>query len=814
VQPEHPTEEIKHLRRCINDLVSVLTLPAIWSGGEPFQIVHTLLDTLLHMLRLDVVYVRFNNVAGEAPSETVRVEDSRRSGLQPQEICQALNHSFGDDPREWPPLLRIRIGDGDMTLAPFRLGLHGEIGVMIAGSARGEFPEETDGLLLSVAANQASIGLHEARLLIEQKRITGELDQRVAQRTKELAEANEELRLQVGLLQHIPVAAWTLEPDGTPDFVNQNWLEYTGQTLDYVQSNSEAWMAAIHPQDRENISRSFWDGVRSGRGFTMEARFRRAEDGTYRWHLNRAVALRDAEGKILRFVGTSTDIEDLKQSQEDLREADERTRLIIDTALDAVVTMDTHGKVTSWNKQAEIIFGWNPAETVGRHMADMIIPEQHRTAHARGLRHFLATGEGPILRRRIEITAIRRSGVEFPVELEVVPMKLGQHWIFSAFIRDITESKLAEEKLRQSELNLRQMTETIPEMLWSATPDGAIDYCNARVLDYAGLSGGEIMGSGWTTLLHPDDVDQASRDWMSSVTTGAPYQIEVRALRASDRTYRWCVMSALPLLDQQGRILKWYGTVVDMHDWKQAQEDLRNTQAELAHMTRVMTMGELAASIAHEVNQPLAAIIASGDSCTAWLANDPPNLDRARAASARMIQAATQASDIVQRTRAFFKKASSAMVTLEINEAIEEALQLIRGEILRKDVSLYTRLDRHLPKVSGDRVQLEQVILNLIMNGMDAMAADSQPKQLVIQSTWKEPGDILVSVADTGPGIPAEHMDKMFNPFFTTKPEGMGMGLSISRSLIEAHGGRLWVTPNQPRGAVFHFALPVTTASE
>jgi C4-dicarboxylate-specific signal transduction histidine kinase len=278
--------------------------------------------------------------------------------------------------------------------------------------------------------------------------------------------------------------------------------------------------------------------------------------------------------------------------------------------------------------------------------------------------------------------------------------------------------------------------------------------------------------------------------------------------------YRWCVTSALPLLDQQGRILKWYGTVVDMHDWKQAQEDLRNTQAELAHMTRVMTMGELTASIAHEVNQPLAAIIASGDSCTAWLAASPPNLDKARAASARMIQAATQASDIVQRIRAFFKKTSSAKVSLGINEAIEEALQLIRGEILRKDVSLQTELDRHLPKVSGDRVQLEQVILNLIMNGMDAMvAADSQPKQLVIQSAWKEPSDVLVSVSDTGPGIPAEHMSKMFNPFFTTKPQGMGMGLSISRSLIEAHGGRLWVTPNQPRGAVFQFALPVETAS-
>ena len=157
----------------------------------------------------------------------------------------------------------------------------------------------------------------------------------------------------------------------------------------------------------------------------METRFRRAQDGTYRWHLNRAVALRDAEGKILRFVGTSTDIEDLKQSQENLRRAEEKTRLIIDTALDAVITMDARGTITSWNKQAEIVFGWSDSEAIGQRMADMIIPERQRMAHERGLRHFLATGDGPILRRRIEITAVRRSGVEFPVELEVMPMKAG-----------------------------------------------------------------------------------------------------------------------------------------------------------------------------------------------------------------------------------------------------------------------------------------------------------------------------------------------------------------------------------------------------
>jgi PAS domain S-box-containing protein len=805
MQPGDVAEEIKRLQRCNNDLVSLFALPAMWSGGEPAQIVQTLLDALVRMLQLDLVYVRLRGSGGQAPIEMV----------QPHEIGEAFKQWLGAGPREWPRLIRNPISGRDISILPLGLGLQGEIGEIVAGSERPDFPQQTERLILSVAANQASIGLQEARLLGEQKRVASELDRRVAQRTRELAQANEELQLQVGLLQRIPVAAWTLGPDGTPDFVNQNWLEYTGQALDYVRSNPEAWMTAIHPEDREKASSSFWGGVRSGQGFTFEARFRRVDDGAYRWHLNRAVVLRDAAGGVLRFVGTSTDIDDLKQSQDDLRRADERTRLIVETALDGVVTMNSQGLITSWNEQAEIIFGWSEAEAIGRRMAAMIIPEQHRTAHEAGLRHFLASGEGPILRRRIEIMAVRRSGAEFPVELEVVPVRLRHEWVFSAFIRDITESKLAEEKLRASELHLRRMTETIPEMLWSATAEGAVDYCNTRVLDYTGFPAEELMGDGWIKLLHSDDGDQATRVWRSCVASGAPYRVEVRAYRLAGRMYRWCVMSALPLLDQQGRIVKWYGTVVDMHDWKQAQEDLRNTQAELAHMARVMTMGELTASIAHEVNQPLAAIVASSDSCSAWLSNDPPNLDKARAAARRIILAATQASEIVQRLRALFKKTTAMTAPVDMNAVIEDTISLVHHETERNKIFLRTELDPGVPSVRGDRVQLQQVILNLAMNGIEAISGvDTEPKRLMIRSTLSNTRELLVSVEDTGRGIETEHADRLFAPFFTTKAQGIGMGLPICRSIIEAHGGRLWAAKNEPRGAVFQFALPVAAPSE
>jgi C4-dicarboxylate-specific signal transduction histidine kinase len=264
------------------------------------------------------------------------------------------------------------------------------------------------------------------------------------------------------------------------------------------------------------------------------------------------------------------------------------------------------------------------------------------------------------------------------------------------------------------------------------------------------------------------------------------------------------------LLDQQGRIVKWYGTVVDMHDWKQAQEDLRNTQAELAHMARVMTMGELTASIAHEVNQPLSAIIASGDSCSAWLSNDPPNLDKARAATSRIIQAATQASEIVQRLRALFKKTTSITASVDMNAVIEDTISLVHHEAERNRIFLRTELHPGVPSVSGDRVQLQQVILNLAMNGIESIAGqDYEPKRLMIRSTLLNTGELLVSVEDTGLGIEAEHTDRLFAPFFTTKPQGIGMGLPICRSIIEAHGGRLWANKIEPRGAAFHFALPI-----
>ena len=701
VQPEHPAEEIKRLQRCINDLVGVFALPAVWSGGDPSQIVRTLLDVLLGMLRLDFIYLRLKDTGRGAPIEMVRVAQSRQLIVQANEIGESLNHWLGPDPQKWAPLVRNHIGEGDISMVPLRLGLHGEIGVIVAGSQRADFPEQTERLVLNVAANLAAIGLREARLLNEQKQIADILDQRVAQRTEELARANEELKKEIA---------------------ERKWAE-----------------------------------------------------------------------------------QELKQSEV-------RKSAIVDSALDCIVTIDHEGRITEFNPAAGRTFGYRREEVVGKPLADVIIPPSLREKHRQGLARYLTTGEPQVLGRNIEMTAVRADGSEFPVELAITRIPLDGPPSFTGYLRDITARKQADQNLRASELSLRQLTETIPEMLWSASPDGAIEYCNSRVLDYSGFSAEKIMGSGWTALLHPDDVDGTVRAWTSCVATGVPYRVEVRMFHAADRTYRWCVTSALPLLDARGRILRWHGTVVDMHDWKQAQEALRNTQAELAHMTRVMTMGELTASIAHELNQPLASIMTNGQTSLRWLGQPTLDVKKIQELTKRVVADAQRASEIIDRIRAMAIRRAPQQTLLSLGDLIEESMLFLRHEFQSRGVSVSFDLTPELPKVVGDRTQLQQVIVNLAINAVQAMG-QSGGRNILVRTTLSDPDMVCCAIEDSGPGIEPKNLPRLFESFFTTKDTGMGMGLPICRSIVEAHEGHIRADNDSALGgARFSFALPANGA--
>jgi PAS domain S-box-containing protein len=361
-------------------------------------------------------------------------------------------------------------------------------------------------------------------------------------------------------------------------------------------------------------------------------------------------------------------------------------------------------------------------------------------------------------------------------------------------------------QLRRQERKLRDVIETMPTFAWTALPDGSVDFVNLHWQEYTGLSTDRTVGSGWQAAVHAADLKRHAEKWRVSLATGEPFENEVRYRRAADEQYRWFLTRAVPLRDQRGKILKWYGTSTDIEDRKRAEQERETLRTDLAHMNRVSMMGELTASLAHEIKQPIAAAITSANSCMEWLAHEPPNLDRARAAAARIDKYGNRAADIIDHLRSLYKKAPPQRELVEVNEIIREMVELLRAEANQYAVSIRTDLVADLPKIRADRVQLQQVFMNLILNAIEAMKETGGV--VTVKTQLGENGQLLISVSDTGVGLPKEKTEQIFDAFFTTKTQGSGMGLSISRSIVESHGGRLWATANNGRGATFHFTLP------
>ena len=356
------------------------------------------------------------------------------------------------------------------------------------------------------------------------------------------------------------------------------------------------------------------------------------------------------------------------------------------------------------------------------------------------------------------------------------------------------------------------MLQNIPVAAWSVMPDGTPDIVNQLWYEYTGQTP-EYVNShpeAWMATLHPEDRESASRSYWEGIRSGRGFTMEARFLRARDGAYRWHLNRAVPVRDTEGNIVRLVGTSTDVHDWRQAQEALRNTQTEFAHMTRVMTMGELTASIAHEVNQPLGAMVTSAAAGARWLATKPPQMDKARRALERIANDGKRAAEVIRRIRALMKRQAPRKEWLDINETILEVIALAQYQLRRNAILLETRLGHHLPLVRGDRVQLQQVLLNLIINAIEAMSGiKERPRELTIVSVSDGPDTVSVEVRDSGTGLDPEHAPHVFDPFYTTKAEGLGIGLSISLSIVEAHGGRLSAAANAPHGTVFLFSLPV-----
>ncbi len=564
VQPEPGSDEIKLLRRCINDLVGLLALQAVWSGGSPSQIAQTLVDALFGMLHLDLMYVRLGS--GDTPVEIVRAAESYAAPA-PHEVGQILGRRLDHNPLNPTARVSDPVGDGNMTIVPFRLGLRGDIGLIAAGSRRADFPLASERVLLNVAANQAAIGLHEVHLLSEQQRIASELDRRIEQRTKELAAANEQLKREIAERR---------------------------QTEDKLR-RSEAFLA-----ETQQISQT----------------------GSLSWRL----------------------------------------------PSDEIV----------WSEQVYQIFEFEQGS---------------------------------------------------PVTLERI-----------------------------------------------------------------------------ATRVHPEDVpllfDMIDRARSSS----SSFEYEHRLLMP-DRSVKFVHLVAHATSDRGGG-LEYVGAVRDVTQRRLSEDALDKARSELAYVSRVTTLGALTASIAHEVNQPLSGIITNAGTCLRMLASDPPNVDGARETARRTIRDGNRASDVVTRLRALFAKKVSAMESVDLNEAVREVIALSRDELNRAAVVLRLELTDGLSPVSGDRVQLQQVVLNLLLNASDAMSGiEDRPRQVIVKTERDDDGCVRLSVRDSGVGLEPGGADKLFEAFYTTKSHGMGIGLAVSRSIIESHRGRLWAVSNDGPGATFAFSI-------
>jgi PAS domain S-box-containing protein len=359
----------------------------------------------------------------------------------------------------------------------------------------------------------------------------------------------------------------------------------------------------------------------------------------------------------------------------------------------------------------------------------------------------------------------------------------------------------------ESERRLRLVTEAIPQQIWTATAKGTVEYCNRHLLDFLGRSAEEIRDGDFISVLHPDDQEDFQGAWTHAIGSGNPFEGEWR-IRGANGQYRWFLVRSIPQISVGGEIACWYGTHIDIEERRRVEQALLEAQLELSHISRTLSMGELTVFIAHELSQPLTAVLTNAYACRRWLGAKPLNLDRAVFTADQIIEETTRAGAIVARIRALFQRGEQLREKVNMNHLVQQLAGRLRDEAIRRDVTIKTRLARSLPQVDVDGVQIQQVIFNLALNGMDAMAGVTAARELCISTEHIESGDVMVTVEDRGIGLNPEAAAKVFQPFFTTKERGVGLGLTISRTIIEAHNGRIWAANPAAGGTAIRFTIP------
>ncbi|MER8815023.1 MASE1 domain-containing protein [Mesorhizobium sp. M0563] len=505
----------------------------------------------------------------------------------------------------------------------------------------------------------------------------------------------------------------------------------------------------------------------------------------------------------------------LRESLEALGDRERELSQLVDMVPSHVWRLRPDGDPTFFNKRMVDFLGLDVTDLdkpgISR-LAAMIKAGVHpddAAAFGDTLSHCLATGERFSMRYRLR----RADGVYHWMSSRAEPMRdhTGRIVQWYGLCHDIDDQMQAEEALRRSELQLQQMIDAVPVRIWSAVPTGGPVYFNKRYQDHfrSVIADFEALGEPrieelLQELVHPEDAPEVLSTLLNCFETGGGSAMRFR-WRETDG-YRWAECRVEPRRDEDGAVVQWYGVSLDIDEEVRAQEALRQASDKLAQAAQAASLAELSASIAHEVNQPLAAIVANSHACHRWLSAAPPNVERAKITAERIIRDANSAADVVGRIRALFKQSTETRTNATLSSVIAEARDLVTEEAMRRGVRISVDIGSDIPLVAFDCVQIQQVLVNLIRNGMEAM--DSGADDGVIKIRVRHIGDVVqTEVSDHGRGV--EFPDRIFEPFFTTKEQGMGMGLAICRSIIESHSGRLWVEKNEPRGATFIFTLPI-----
>jgi PAS domain S-box-containing protein len=609
----------------------------------------------------------------------------------------------------------------------------------------------------------------------------------------------------------LPGLVWTALPDGDIDYVNQSWCDYTG--IGAEESRGRGWQSAVHTDDLALLLERWPSGVARGLRGDTDARLRRF-DGEYRWFVFRASPITDSADQIIGWCGVSSDIEDRRRTEKDLRAIETNFSGWVQSFPGLMVTMSMTGRVEMFSRDVVEYFGKTPQELRDWTMTDAVHPDDIARVVAASA-DSITTGNAYCIEHRCR----RHDGVYRWFQVRALAVRDDHEQITGWFVVlvDIDDVKRAEEHLRQSEAFLLEVQRL------SHTGGWRFDVANNTVESspeiqraYAPEPGEDISKPPfWFDRIHPEDRPRVQAEFDRCVRENVQYQAGYRiVLPAGNIRYQYA--TGHPILNGAGELLEFIGASMDMTEYWQATNELerasgalRELQATMSRAAHVATIAELAASIAHEVNQPLSGIITNASTCLRMLAADPPNVEGARETAKRTIRDGNRASDVITRLRTLFGKKEFALEPLDLNEATREVIALSLTEFPSDRLVVQADLADDLPLADGDRVQLQQVILNLIRNAADAMGGvDDRPQRVTIRTSLDEGNCVRLSVQDVGVGLDAENVDKVFVPFYTTKSDGMGIGLSVSRSIIESHRGRLWAAKNDGPGATFSFSIP------